>query len=447
MKILVTGATGFIGKWVMKELGASEHTAVAFSGDVRDKSTYPKGPFDVIIHLAAKVDKKFWRSNDLYKVNVGGTKNIVEHYSNSKVVYISSADVEKKTLSEYAKTKKKAENIVLSNSKNLVIRPPSIFGPGDKHDKLITRLFKKYMENGVCEIYNDDENEYMYVGDVVGHIVAGMDYQGISRPRGFKIKNLDLDTMIRAICLGEKIPDLTPEEQKFFSNLEHCLLTFAQNEYMHMKIFFDLDGTLIDISERYYRVYTDILNKAGFSTIGKKEYWNAKRNKVPEDQILAMTNANDFYKEYNQKRLSLIENDYYLSNDSLHEGVIQVIENLSKKYQLVLVTLRKSNSQLEKQLINMKLIDYFTDILRSDDNLKPRWMIKYHLIKEYIGNEHDSSSILISDTENDIKAGNELRFKTIAVLNGIRTKELLIISKPTFICKSVKDLLNIEYIM
>ena len=76
MKVLVTGATGFIGKWVMKELGANEHTAVAFSGDVRDKSTFPKGAFDVIIHLAAKVDKKFWRSNDLYKVNVGGTKII-----------------------------------------------------------------------------------------------------------------------------------------------------------------------------------------------------------------------------------------------------------------------------------------------------------------------------------------------------------------------------------
>jgi len=210
-----------------------------------------------------------------------------------------------------------------------------------------------------------------------------------------------------------------------------------------MKIFFDLDGTLINISEKYYRVYTDILNEAGFSTIGKKEYWDAKRHKVPEDQILAMTNANDFYKEYNQKRLLLIESDYYLSNDSLHEEVIEVLKNLSKKYQLILVTLRKSNSQLEKQLTALKLMGYFTDVLRSGDNLEPRWMIKYNIIKEYIGNEFDSSHILISDTENDIIAGNELGFKTIAVLNGIRTKELLIISNPTFICKSVRDLLNI----
>ena len=210
-----------------------------------------------------------------------------------------------------------------------------------------------------------------------------------------------------------------------------------------MKLFFDLDGTLLNISERYYRVYNDILTEAGFSTIGKEEYWDAKRHKVPEDQILAMTNANEFYREYAQKRLSLIENDYYLYNDSLHEDVIEILEKLFKKYQLILVTLRKSNPQLEKQLIYLKLIDYFTDVLRSEDNLEPRWMIKYNLIKEYMGNEHDSSHILISDTENDIKAGNELGFKTIAVLNGIRTKELLVMSNPTFICRSIKDLLNI----
>lgn len=214
-----------------------------------------------------------------------------------------------------------------------------------------------------------------------------------------------------------------------------------------MKLFFDLDGTLLDISERYYRVYNDILTEAGFSSIGKEKYWDAKRHKVPEDQILAMTDASDFYKDYNKKRLLLIEKNDYLSNDYLHEGVIEVLESLSKKYQLVLVTLRKSSYQLEKQLIDLKLMGYFTHVLRSEDNLEPRWMIKYNLIKEYIGNKHDFSHVLISDTENDIIAGNELGFKTIAVLNGIRTKELLIISKPTFICKSVKDLLNIESIM
>ena len=111
---------------------------------------------------------------------------------------------------------------------------------------------------------------------------------------------------------------------------------------------------------------------------------------------------------------------------------------------MVLVTLRRSTSQLEKQLINLKIIDYFIDVLNSGEDLNPRWMIKFNLVRKYIRDERDSLHILISDTETDIKAGNKLGFKTIAVLNGIRTKELLIVSKPNFICNSVKNFLDLE---
>ena len=226
MKVLVTGATGFIGEWVMKELIASEDTIVAFSGDVRDKKTFPKESFDVLIHLAAKVDKKFWESDDLYKVNIEGTKNLLVQYPDSKFIYISSADVEKEILSNYANTKKEPENLVLSNPENFVIRSPSIFGPEDTHDKLIPKLFKKYRESGECEVLNNDENEHIYVGDVAKYIVTNMDKQGIIRLRGFKIRNFDLDRMIRAVCEEKKLPNLTSEEQYFFVSLEQCLTTY-----------------------------------------------------------------------------------------------------------------------------------------------------------------------------------------------------------------------------
>ena len=42
---------------------------------------------------------------------------------------------------------------------------------------------------------------------------------------------------------------------------------------MAMKtVAFDLDGTLIDVSERDYRIYSDILLKLGYNPIVKKEY-------------------------------------------------------------------------------------------------------------------------------------------------------------------------------
>ena len=72
--------------------------------------------------------------------------------------------------------------------------------------------------------------------------------------------------------------------------------------------------------------------------------------------------------------------------------------------------------------------------------------IKYNLIKKFLQDNCDPDHIVIGDTETDIIAGNELGLKTIAVLNGIRTKELLLKSNPDFICNSVEDLLNFEWI-
>ena len=229
MKVLVTGATGFIGEWVMKELSVSEHSTVAFSGDVRDKSTFPKEPFDVIIHLAAIVTHRENQTvGDFYEVNVQGTKNLCKAYSSAKMIYISSTDVTREPLSDYAKSKLEGEKIVEKQDNYIIIRLPSVFGPKQRQIKLIPLLFRKYCQNGECNIINNDLREYVYVGVLAKQIVDIMDQKGIIKIKGFRIRNLDLDTMIRAICKGEKIPDLTAEEKKFFSNLEQCLLTYQK---------------------------------------------------------------------------------------------------------------------------------------------------------------------------------------------------------------------------
>jgi len=229
MKVLVTGATGFIGEWVMKDLNASEHTAVAFAGDVRYKSTFPEESFDVIIHLAAIVTHRQNQTvGDFNNVNVQGTKNLCKVYSSAKMIYISTTDVTREQLSEYAKSKFDAEKIVKKQDNYVIIRLPSVFGPKQRQIKLIPLLFRKYCQNGECTIINNDLREYIYVGVVAKHIVDSMDQKGVITIKGFKIRNLDLDTMIRAICQGEKIPYLTAEEKKFISNLEQCLPTYQK---------------------------------------------------------------------------------------------------------------------------------------------------------------------------------------------------------------------------
>ena len=73
-----------------------------------------------------------------------------------------------------------------------------------------------------------------------------------------------------------------------------------------MKIFFDLDGTLVDASERLYRLFCDLIPECNFT---KEEYWNLKRNKINHQMILEKYFPQYNFDEFNTKWLSLIEKE------------------------------------------------------------------------------------------------------------------------------------------
>ena len=229
MRVLITGAKGFIGNWVIRELDSTEHTAIDFSGDIRDKSTFPKGPIAVIIHLAALITHRhLYTSEDLYRVNVEGTKNLLESYPEAKMVFISTRDVICEELSAYAETKLEAEAWVQAKGNCVIIRLPSVFGPEQRQVKLIPLLFRKYCQGGSCTINNNNTGEYIYVEDVARQIISNMKKTGIITLVGFKIRNLDLDAMIRAVCRGDDISGRTSEEKEFFRRLQQCLSSYKK---------------------------------------------------------------------------------------------------------------------------------------------------------------------------------------------------------------------------
>jgi dihydroflavonol-4-reductase len=113
MKVFVTGATGFIGASLVRELlgeGCSIRALVRpgsdrrnlagldlelWDGDLRDRSSLERGlaGCDTLYHAAA--DYRLWtrRPADMYETNVGGTRNILEaalRQGVSRVVYTSS---------------------------------------------------------------------------------------------------------------------------------------------------------------------------------------------------------------------------------------------------------------------------------------------------------------------------------------------------------------------
>lgn len=150
MKILITGADGFIGSNLTQRLKEKGYACVKFEGDILNKEDIEKSlaenNFDVVIHLAAKYTG---RPNLIYKTNADGTSNLVTECGKigiPKIILISSIRVLSKFENIYSKSKKEAENAVLnSRLKYVIIRPSLVYGPGDKKNlgkflKLIKKL-------------------------------------------------------------------------------------------------------------------------------------------------------------------------------------------------------------------------------------------------------------------------------------------------------------------
>ena len=78
-----------------------------------------------------------------------------------------------------------------------------------------------------------------------------------------------------------------------------------------MQFFFDLDGTILDTSQRYYSIYYNIVKDLGGSPLTKKVYWDCKSNKISEYEIAIRSHLHQsLFNEYNHTRINLIESEY-----------------------------------------------------------------------------------------------------------------------------------------
>lgn len=210
------------------------------------------------------------------------------------------------------------------------------------------------------------------------------------------------------------------------------------------KIFFDLDGPILNIEQKYYQIYSDIVKLLHGTPIKKEFFWKLKCKKIDDEYILKLSGIPEKTHKFRALRKKFIENQKYLSLDVLQPGALSLLKKLSKSNILILVTLRSNRKSLLSQLNILKIDKYFTLILSGNPNIHPKWKIKVSMIKKS-KISWGPQSMFIGDTETDILAAKYIKIQSIAIANGIRSKDFLKKYKPNYIFSNTKSLTNSLY--
>jgi nucleoside-diphosphate-sugar epimerase len=198
MKTLVTGATGFIGRHLVKALHKQgralkclvrKTSQTSFLeqldvelvyGDLEDKDSLKKAlqGTDIIYHAAGEVFAL--NTENYYKVNVSGVQNLLEACSNGSVrkfIHFSSSSATGPNpvrdipvtenspccpITPYGKSKLEGEKIIRELSKQynvpiVIIRPPLVYGPKlSKSSRVL--MFLELISKGLFRIIGDGYN-------------------------------------------------------------------------------------------------------------------------------------------------------------------------------------------------------------------------------------------------------------------------------------------------
>jgi nucleoside-diphosphate-sugar epimerase len=221
MKVLLTGGRGFIGSRVGPLLQSAGHVVTPFPGDLRDPGAFPSVQFDAVFHLASLITHRGdYSADDFRAVNLEGTRRLLSTYSDAHFVYVSTIDVTRPVLSEYAKSKLEAEREVQRHSSYAIVRLPSIFGPGQKQQsKLIPRLVRHYILGEPKPELTDDARPCLYVDDAAAAVCAGLQQTGIMNVPATVVHNRDLDRYIRMASMGNINEPVETAHARIFEGL------------------------------------------------------------------------------------------------------------------------------------------------------------------------------------------------------------------------------------
>ncbi|AFY76463.1 putative phosphatase [Pleurocapsa sp. PCC 7327] len=221
-----------------------------------------------------------------------------------------------------------------------------------------------------------------------------------------------------------------------------------------LRLITDFDGPIMDVSERYYRVYQFCLEQTKrpeqpVRELSKSKFWELKRAKVPERRIGILSGLDEAQaREFARLRRQTVHTLPYLVYDRPIPSAVETLERLQKQgIDLVVMTMRRVR-ELEAAFEQYDLRKFFPSdrcYCLSDDYVKTADVEDKPLLMEKALRELPLAvdTWMIGDTEADIIAAKTHNIKVVGVLSGIRDRERLEEYQPDYIAKNLGEAVDL----
>jgi len=257
-KVLITGASGFLGRALVKELvkngfeciglsrsGSQGSNYKCLSADISDYDQLRRivGEVDIVVHLAAKIyyGNEPNECEEMIRTNILGTYNLIRLVNEKKIkkfIYASSMSIYKLdgTVNEettpfpdslYGWTKFAPEGFLPCLHKGcqaFILRFSGLYGPGRKSG-IIYKIVKSYVDRKQFDLGCDGMDRWnpLYVDDAIKAI---MFFLKDTQSPG--IYNVGLDSKISVQDIDTELKKMTGDEQVVFAEKESKLNFFME---------------------------------------------------------------------------------------------------------------------------------------------------------------------------------------------------------------------------